>query len=451
MGDLKSEFQRQITTLDEAITAAVATNTQSKREFSTTVIDGLTAINQRIMELANDIRQLKDELAGLQNQVVGNNGQIENNNARLRELEEQNAQLTTQRDAAVAELDRLKKQYMTDTQDFQRRIDECEEQLRKLTEQMTTITTERDALRNELNGKGDLANEHATQLQNLSAAHEQQLRVQEEDCNRRLQELQAQIQPLRDEIVTKDAEIARLTLELANNSSELQRRIDELTAQNTSNEDRIRQIYEAAHGLEAENRELIALIIEATESIRTAIGRLAEFNDPASFDIAGRDRVLSEINTSIENIRTLINERGVANPLAQPAEAVIQPPAVGPPSNVVNFQGVQFNIADLLKQLKVKAKQVPIDRITGQPSKYALALEAIQNGTPPEQALADASVPVKNGKVMGGKTKRRKYKKQKGGFTYKNNAKRRSFTSSIKTTSTGSNFARGKSKKSSRR
>jgi hypothetical protein len=53
--------------------------------------------------------------------------------------------------------------------------------------------------------------------------------------------------------------------------------------------------------------------------------------------------------------------------------------------------------------------------------------------------------------VMGGKTKRRKYKKQKGGFTYKNNAKRRSFTSSIKTTSTGSNFARGKSKKSSRR
>jgi chromosome segregation ATPase len=445
MGDLKSEFQRQITTLDEAITAAVASNTQSKREFSTTVIDGLTAINQRIMELANDIRQLKDELAGLQNQVVGNNGQIENNNARLRELEEQNAQLTTQRDAAVAELDRLKQQYMADTQDFQRRIDECEGQLRKLTEQMTTITTERDALRNELNGKGDLANEHATQLQNLSAAHEQQLRAQEEDCNRRLQELQAQIQPLRDEIVTKDAEIARLTLELANKSSESQRRIDELTAQNTSNEDRIRQIYEGAHGLEVENRELIALIIAATESIRTAISRLAEFNDPASFDIAGRDRILAEINTSIENIRTLINERGVANPPAQEAQVA------GPPSNIVNYQGVQFNIPDLLQQLRVKAKQVPMDRISGQPSKYAMALQAIQNGTPPEQALADASVPVKNGKIMGGKTKKRKYKKQKGGFTYKNNAKRRSFTSSIKTTSTGSNFARGKSKKSSRR
>ena len=439
MGDLKSEFQRQITVLDQAITDAVASNTQSKREFSTTVIDGLTAINQRIMELANDIRQLKDELAGLQNQVVGNNGQIENNNARLRELEEQNAQLTTQRDAAVAELDRLKQQYMADTQDFQRRIDESEEQLRKLTEQMTTITTERDALRNELNGKGDLANEHATQLQNLSAAHEQQLRAQEEDCNRRLQELQAQIQPLRDEIATKDAEIARLTLEAANSSSELQRRIEELTAQNTSNENRIRQIYEAARGLEVENRELIALIREATESIRTAIGRLAEFNDPASFDIAGRDRILAEINTSIENIRTLINERGVANP-----------PAAGPPSNIVNFQGVQFNIADLLQQLRAKAKQVPMDRISGQPSKYVVALEAIQNGTPPEQALAGASVPVKNGKIIGGKSKRRKHKKQKGGFTYKNNAKRRSFTSSLKTTSTGSNFARGKTKKSSR-
>lgn len=444
MGDLKSEFQRQITTLDQAITAAVATNTQSKREFSTTVIDGLTTINQRIMELANDIRQLKDELAGLQNQVVGNNGQIENNNARLRELEEQNAQLTTQRDAAVAELDRLKQQYMADTQDFQRRIDECEGQLRKLTEQMTTITTERDALRNELNGKGDLANEHATQLQNLSAAHEQQLRGQEEDCNRRLQELQAQIQPLRDEIATKDAEIARLTLEASNYSSELQRRIEELTAQNNANEDRIRQIYEAAHVLEAENRELIALIREATESIRTAISRLAEFNDPASFDIAGRDRILAEINTSIENIRTLINERGIANPSAQAAQAA------GPPSNVVNYQGVQFNIPDLLKELRAKAKQVPVDRTTGQPSKYVVALEDIQNGTPPEQALANASVPVKNGKIMGGKTKRRKYKKQRGGFTYKNNAKRRTFTSSLKSTSSSSNFARGKSKKSSR-
>jgi len=443
MGDLKSEFQRQITTLDEAITAAVATNTQSKREFSTTVIDGLTAIKQRIMELANDIRQLKEELAGLQNQVVGNNGQIENNNVRLRELEEQNAQLTTQRDAAVAELDQLKQQYMNDTKDFQRRIDECEGRLRQLTEQMNTITLERDALRNELNGKGDLANEHAKQLQQLTTAHEQQLKEREDDCNRRLQELQAQMQPLRDEIVTKDAEIARLTLELANNSSELQRRIDELTAQNTSNEARIRQIYEAAQGLEVENRELIALIREATESIRTAIGRLAEFNDPASFDIAGRDRILAEINTSIENIRTLINERGVA-------AAANPPPAAGPPSNIVNFQGVQFNIADLLQQLRVKSKQVPIDRSTGQPSKYVVALEAIQNGSPPEQALADARVPVKNGKIMGGKTKKRKYKKQRGGFTYKNNAKRRSFTSSLKTTSTGSNFARGKTKKSSR-
>lgn len=193
---------------------------------------------------------------------------------------------------------------------------------------------------------------------------------------------------------------------------------------------------------------MIALIRQATESIRTAIGRLSEFNDPTSFDIAGRNSILAEINTSIENIRTLINERGAANP---PAQAAIVPPVAGPPSNVVNFQGVQFNISDLLEQLRAKAKQVPIDKFTGNSSSYVRALEAIQNGTKPEQALADAGVSVKNGKIMGGKTKRRKHKKQRGGFTYKNNAKRRSFTSSLKTTSTGSNFARGKSKKSSRR
>ena len=74
--------------------------------------------------------------------------------------------------------------------------------------------------------------------------------------------------------------------------------------------------------------------------------------------------------------------------------------AAGPPSNIINYQGVQFNIADLLQQLRAKAKQVPIDRTTGQPSKYIVALEAIQNGTPPEQALAGASISAKNGKII---------------------------------------------------
>ena len=326
---------------------------------------------------------------------------------------------------------------------------------------MTAITEERDALRNELNEKGDLEKKHATQLQQLTTNREQQLRIQEEICNKRLQEIQNQIDVLNAEISTRDNTINDLTKQLRNESFDLQSKIEKLTEQKTLNENEILQKNEIVDRLQAENNELRALIIKATESVKKAISRLSEFNTQDSFDIEGRDRILKEINTSIENINTLINgvansPAQLANPSKESSEEYIINGVANSQAQLANpseesseeyiIQGVRFNKKTLIQKLSKKAKQVPKD-YTGNTSKYVVALEAINTGTHPNEALLNNHITIKNGIITGGKTKRRKYNKQRGGFTYKNNAKRRPFTSKLRTTSTGSNFARGKSKK----
>jgi chromosome segregation ATPase len=440
MGDFKTDFEAGLRKLGE-INAAIDSNIRSKQEFSAQVISRLKDINQRIRGLADAITQLKTELTGLQEQVQINQTGISGKETEIIKLKEEIERLKQEKDTAIAELAQLKQQYMADTQDFQKRIDECEGQLRILTDQLNSITAERDSLKAELQSKGDLAATHAGELQNLTDQHTQkllekdeQLKLQQEDCAGKMKNLQ-------DEIAAKDLEIARLRSVFENEYGNMRRQIDELNRQNQELQQNIQQLQEQLRILQEENEDLKNRIISATMAIMEATNRLQELNDPSTFDQAGLNTAFAEVEASIQDISNAIQGRGSSVINAQRQSS----------SDVVNFQGVQFNIADLVQQLRTKAKQVPIDRNTGQPSKYAVALEAIQNGTPPEQALADASVPVKNGKVMGGKTKRRKNKKQRGGFTYKNNAKRRTFTSSLKTTSTGSNFARGKSKKTSRR
>jgi len=438
MSDFKTDFEAGLRKLGE-INAAIDSNIRSKQEFSTQVISRLKDINQRIRGLADAITQLKTELTGLQEQVQINQSGISGKETEIIKLKEEIERLKQEKDAAVAELAQLKQQYMADTQDFQKRIDDCEGQLRTLTDQLNSITAERDSLKTELQSKGDLASTHAGELQSLTEQNTQkllekdeQLKLQQEDCAGKMKNLQ-------DEIAAKDLEIARLRSVFENEYGNMRRQIDELNRQNQELQQNIQQLQEQLRVLQEENEDLKNRIISATMAIMEATNRLQELNDPSSFDQAGLNAAFAEVEASIQDISNAIQGRG---------NAVIQERQSNP--NVVNFQGVQFNIADLLKQLKVKAKQVPIDRITGQPSSYVIALQAIQSGTNPEQALADSKVPVKNGKIVGGKTKKRKHKKQRGGFTYKNNAKRRTFTSSLKTTSTGSNFARGKSKKTSR-
>jgi hypothetical protein len=94
----------------------------------------------------------------------------------------------------------------------------------------------------------------------------------------------------------------------------------------------------------------------------------------------------------------------------------------------------------ILSQLNKKPQ---IDRVTNGPSKYALALRGVHDAQTPEQvlqALNSSGVDAKNGSIYGGKKtkKNKRVRKQKGGYTYKLNSKRRSIsTASISKSSSG--------------
>jgi predicted nucleic acid-binding Zn-ribbon protein len=457
MGDFRADFDQQIAALDTEITNAVNTNNEGKREFSRVVIERLTAINERIRVLANDITQLKNKLTGLQNQVIGNNGEIENGNRRLQELEAKNAELINQRDSAVAELEMLRQEYESRLQELQRRIDECEANLRDLSGQRDALTTERDALRNELQGKGDLQATHTGELQRLTGEQEQQLRIQQEECNKRLQEIESQLQTLRDEIATKDAEIARLNREAANMNTELERRIRELTSQNEENQKNIEGLQANVARLEGENAELIDRIRQATAAIRTAIARLREFNNPASFDTEARDLALNEIDQSIEVIRGLIQEQGAE----QGAAVGTRPPPdsrhIQPEQrftviiNNRNEKHTKPEILDLLRQ-KISKTLAPQQTVILED-----IFQRLQKENNPRRfaAILQTENPLRQigGKKSKTTTKKiRKNKKQKGGFTYNTNAKRKRFTSVFKTssspkTNSSVNLGRGKTKR----
>ena len=110
------------------------------------------------------------------------------------------------------------------------------------------------------------------------------------------------------------------------------------------------------------------------------------------------------------------------------------------PDTPIAFKGQNLTLGLIISQLRKKPQTI---RNTNAPSKYALALRGVNDAQTPEQvlqALNSSGVDAKNGSIYGGK-KTKKIRKQKGGYTYKVNSKRRSITTS--TSSRSSATGRG--------
>ena len=175
----------------------------------------------------------------------------------------------------------------------------------------------------------------------------------------------------------------------------------------------------------------------------------------------------SELEKSIQAISIAIDAEPHANPGAPPANPGAPqanpgaPPAnpgtppTAPPANVlppdtpitISSNGVKATLplSIIITNLKKKSAQVGRDPN----NKYALALRKIQTA----ESVLDVNnalfgLTFKNGAFMGGKTKKTKKnrknkntKKQKGGFRYSSNSRRRSLSSSRKTTTSRHNSA----------
>ena len=434
--NFKQEFEQSLQRLAQ-VNTAIDANLKGKQEFSARIIQRLSAINDKVKQLGDAIRALKEQLTNLQAQAATNNTHIADIGTEVNGLKAQIAQLTDQRDKAMAELDQLKKQYQTDVQGFQKKIDDCEEKLRQLTDQNVTLTQQRDALQAELTQKGDVGAAHAEELRKLSDKHTLELQQKDEQLKTQQDANNAQIKQLQDEIAAKEAELNKRITDVGTNATQLQAQIDQLTTEKQQKDAQITQLQGDITALQTENQDLINRIIAATQAITEATNRLRELNDPASFNETELDAKFQELEASLQQISNAIQGNPVLNNQASGNLASGQNRL--PPDTPINFRGQALTLGLIRNQLGSKPQQ---DRVTKQPSKYALALRGVNSAQTPQevlQALASSGVDAKNGAIYGGKKtkKNRKVRKQKGGYTYKVNSKRRSISTSSSSSASG--------------
>jgi len=184
--------------------------------------------------------------------------------------------------------------------------------------------------------------------------------------------------------------------------------------------------------LQNENKELQQRIVAATESINTAVKNLQDISDDATNNQNTENvtKLFAQVEASIEDINKAIQGSPTQGPPTQ------GPPTQGPPTQgqsqsipssepIIGVNGVPqgYTFGDLLNQLQTKSRQQ-----NGR-SKYSDALTQIKttnniNDIP--KILNSSNIEFKNNSIMGGKKhKTKKHRKQKGGFSYKLNSKRK--------------------------
>jgi DNA repair exonuclease SbcCD ATPase subunit len=276
-----------------------------------------------------------------------------------------------------------------------------------------------------------LTDQHIQELQQK----DEQLRLQQEANNARIKQLQ-------DEIAAKEAELNNTITDVGNNATQLQAQIEQLTREKQQKDAQIAQLQGDIAALRDENTDLYNRIVAATQAIAEATNRLGELNDPATFNEAELDAKFQELEESIQRISNVIQ----AGP-PQPGPPQGGPPQAGPPqpgpqqripgNTRILYENVQFTFDSLSRQLETKAQQDPRPN-----NKYSQALQQLQGANDADDVVAILNAnrigTTRNGGIKGGK-KTKKIRKQKGGYTYKVNSKRRSITTSpsLRSSATG--------------
>lgn len=424
--DFKQEFENSLQRLAQ-INSAINANIKGKQDFSARIIQRLSAINEKVKQLGDSIKALKDKLSNLEAQASTNNSQIVDISTQVNTLKTEITQLTNDRDKAITELEQLKNLYKTNVQDLQKKIDDYEEKLRQLTDQNGVIIQQRDALDAQLKQTGDLGTAHAEELKKITEQHALELQQKDEQLRLLQEDNTTKMKQLQDEITVKENELNKTVTDIGNNAAQLQSQIDQLTKEKQDKDNQIAQLQGEITQLQNENQDLITRIVSATQAIAESTNRLQELNDPTLFNEAELDAKFQEVEASIQQISNAIQGNPVAtNQLGQ---------GKLPPDTQITVNGENLTLKQIVSQLRTKPQK---DRNTGGKSKYALALDTVSKAQTPEQVvevLNSLGIIAKNGGISGGK-KTKKRRKQKGGYTYKLNSKRKSIaTSSIRSSS----------------
>jgi chromosome segregation ATPase len=449
---IKEDFKTSLDKLGK-INEAIAANNASKARFSSKIIEKLSQINDKVIEIGTYITTLKDELNTLRLKSNDNSSQIGDKTKEVDLLKAQLTQLDEEKKNAIAELEKLKQQYADSTAQTQTQINECEAKFRELTDVHAKITEQKNALDEQLKKTGVEGEEYAAKLQQLTDTNTQQLQEKDKQLTLLQEQNTAQMKQLQDEIAAKEATFNQQGVDAGEKATQIQSQIEQLTIEKQEKDNQIAQLQADITALKTENEDLIARIIAATQAISSATDTLRQFDDPAAFNETELDAKFKQLELSLQQISNAIQGNSVpinqesGQLLPQQNNVASQLTAQGrlPLDAQIQIDGKNFTLEEIRKQLAEKKRVLSRTNPTGA-KKYADALNAIQMAASQEdviKGLRSNTITFNDeGKIKGGKKtkKTKKNKKQKGGYTYKSNSKRRK----ISTTSTMRNSSKGR-------
>jgi chromosome segregation ATPase len=436
MTQFLTDFQKSLEGLIQ-VRQNIQESIKMRENFSNNLKLKLRQINDSLKDLAEKITNLKNLVGTLQNQVQTNTTSIDDKSQKVQELQKKISELESERELAINNFNQQKSDLEGKINEKEKEIDTLEEQLRNLTaqkneleNQKSTLENTKNALKSELESKGEISGERAEQITMQSEESLQKFKQQQMELIKKIDECEAKLNSLEQQLRDKEAELDRINRANAteqNNSSQiaqkLQQQIDDLTKQ---------------------NMDLIDRIIKATAIINEAID---DFNKilngvPNAQTQKEVNEILESIEASIANISRALQGQNVINSQQE--------------QNVINSQQEQnINNNDIIKIQQVDGTPVEmqyaelINNITNKSrqgtfrfnnNKYLNALndlKKITNINEVSAVLNKNNINFKNNVLYGGITRKRrktkKNKKQKGGFTYKINSKRKSIVSQTNT------------------
>jgi predicted nucleic acid-binding Zn-ribbon protein len=455
MGDFLQNFQRSMDRL-EGLNDRIRTGLQNKSDFSANLLARLRQINEQIRGLADKITRLKQRLDALQLQVDGNSGSITDKDTQIQQLTQQVRELEDQRNQLQTQLRDIQLKSGEDLAVMQSRIDDFEARIRSITDENKALTEHVRALDAELAGRGDIQTQHAAELKSqadaFAAQAQETMRQNEEEKARLRDEIRANVERLQE----REQELQRAQAAIAENNARIDQSQAELREQ-------IRVLTEQVATLTGQNADLTGRIEAATVAINQASDNLEQLINafPNAQSTEEFRALFDEITQSIQELDHLIEGNGM--PLQPPPPPPGMPPGSPPVSPPVSPAAparrrpqpaldpntiISVPVAGGAN-IEVRYSKVIVDLNNKRSiKKYADAIPQVRAATTPDevaQALRANGIYYQPSGNMKGGRKTKKLRKQKGGFVYKVNTKRRSLSSNSKRRSRSSSRKSNKS------
>jgi len=389
--DFKSKMDR-LAEIRKNLQASV----QFKEKFTNELKVRLGEINQTIIKLSGFITDLKTKATELEGQVTTNKTSIGTKEGELQQLKDQVAALTTERDNLTDQITQQNNNNLTKIAEKQKEIDEYEAKLRKLNQQKQVAEKEADEFENELS-KID-----PTRAEAAKTAAEQWGESFKEEQNKLLEKISTtdtKITDLEKQISDKDIELA-----------EKQKEIDEAKGQAQK---LAQDLQKEIDDLKVENQKLIGRIIAATIAINEANDELQNM-----VNIVPNAQTKEDVDTLLKQITDQL-EKSILN-ISSAAQGQL-PPAVSQAQEQLVSQAQQPIMPPAVPTRQPLLRSKSVNQIPKMQEKSPLLRS--QTARRPDWKLGGRKTRkiTKTRKAI----KTRKIRKQKGGFIYKPNTKRK--------------------------